>query len=270
MTESIRSLIKSVAPPAVERYLRRAHGRYRARHFTPYVKSIATENVAFDFLIADPVGQEWYDVGEHGVISPEMLFIRDHCLSEGDVIFDCGAHHGFVAMLFSKWTGETGAVVAFEPIPKNAAAIRTNIKMNHIHNIVVEEKALGGSSGSAFFSLASNAHKTDERRGEYKVAMTRLDAYAHLKPHLLLIDVEGYESEVLKGAQEILKRRPKLVIEIHTDMFEAPARQVAELFSLIDIDTYETWIQWDDASQPEPYDRRTPITKRAHLYALPI
>jgi hypothetical protein len=61
---------------------------------------------------------------------------------------------------------------------------------------VLEEKALGDSSGEAFFNLASNAHTTAASLGEFKVAMTSLDAYAHLHPDLLLIDVEGDEIDV--------------------------------------------------------------------------
>jgi hypothetical protein len=52
-------------------------------------------------------------------------------------------------------------------------------------------------------------------------------------------------------------------------MFDAPERRIRQLFSLIDIERYTAWIQWSHDTPPEPYNRQTPITKRAHLYAIP-
>jgi FkbM family methyltransferase len=269
MKDSIRSLIRAMLPPAVERGLRRAHHGYKVRRFKPYVKPITVDDVRFDFLVADPIGQASYDLADRRTLTPNLRFIRDHCINEGDVVFDCGAHHGFMAILLSRWTGNTGAVLAFEPIPNNANTIRANVELNRIHNIVVEEKAIGDGAGWAFFSLSAQPRMTPESRAEYRVVKTSLDAYAQLKPHLLVLDVEGAELEALHGAREILRRHPKLVIQVYPGESDRAWQRLEGLLSLLDADAYDFWIQRNASMPPERFDRRAPLTAEGRLYAIP-
>jgi hypothetical protein len=57
--------------------------------------------------------------------------------------------------------------------------------------------------------------------------VARLDSLDDLPaPHVVKIDVEGAETQVLDGAREMLKRaRPLLVVEIHGDQ-ETPVRSL--------------------------------------------
>lgn len=74
---------------------------------------------------------------------PEMCFIRDHIIRPGDVVLECGAHHGYVTTLFSTWVGSAGKVICFEPHPNNANILQRNIELNALGNVVLERKAVG-------------------------------------------------------------------------------------------------------------------------------
>ncbi|MDX6659191.1 MAG: hypothetical protein QOJ55_13, partial [Solirubrobacteraceae bacterium] len=65
----------------------------------------------------------------------------------GGVFYDVGANLGFFALLGAHMTGPEGRVVAFEPAPDNAAAIRHNAEVNALLNVEVVEKAVAAAGG---------------------------------------------------------------------------------------------------------------------------
>lgn len=199
----------------------------------------------------------------------EMRFIRDHLIQSGDVILDCGAHHGRSSIILSNWVGDKGKVVAFEPHPKNVEILQKNIELNNLRNIILEQKAVGPSIGRIQITGESNSLVISKGTG-VAVEMTSLDKYSDLDPNFLRIDVEGFEVEVLKGAKNILATRPKLAIEIHTRTLKHFDSSVDDLFNLIDVEKYDLWVQWQDGNEPRVYDLKEPIKKgRVHLFALP-
>ena len=108
--------------------------------------------------------------------------------------------------------------------------------------------------------------------GTKEAEIITLDDYAQATstvPTFLKIDVEGYETEVLKGATEILRTLPKLEIEIHTEILSRYNTSVEEIFELININNYQTWVQWNDQEKPEKFDLQQKIDHRVHLFAIP-
>ena len=186
----------------------------------------------------------------------------------GDVVLDCGAHHGFASLLFSSWVGESGRITAFEPLPHNADIVQKNIELNSATNIVLERKAVGSRHGRTKIAGISNSSILHAQESGVDVEVVCLDDYAHLSPTFLKIDVEGFEAEVLKGAQTILATKPKLALEIHTDQLGQYDTSVAELFGLLDLDAYELRVQWQDTADPVVYAGEA-ISNRVHLYAIP-
>ena len=90
-----------------------------------------------------------------------------------------------------------------------------------------------------------------------------------MKPTFIKIDVEGFEQQVLQGAMKILASKPKLAIELHTEVLELYGASVEKIIDLIGIDRYNFWVQLDDREYPVAYDTKSPIKKRAHLFCLP-
>lgn len=241
----------------------------RNRKFKPYLKKKNIEGVVFDFWIGDPDGRDWYDIHSTDPVWLEMRFIKDHMIKKGDVVFECGAHHGCTAILLSNWVGPDGKVVAFEALPANCDIIERNVNQNGLKNVILERTAVGAEKGMIKIDSVSNSAVSLSGKG-VEVGLTRLDEFEHLHPTFLKIDVEGFELQVLQGARKILSTHPKFAIEIHTEMLAKYGASVEDLFRLIGVENYRLWVQWEEGKEPEDYDGKTPVTKRVHLFGNPF
>ena len=269
----------------LKKRLQRVTQALQKQHIDTYIIKKQFEDLSFDFLIGDTEGKEWYDSTPKDTTEPlnlEFKFIKA-LTKPGDIVFECGTHHGLTAMLLSKWVGKTGKVISFEINERNAQIARKNLELNQIDNVIIEQKGLGSIEGKSKIFAKSNSSIAPSNvislawfknfiYGTSEVEIISLDSYSRtqsIKPTFLKIDVEGYESEVLKGATEILQTLPKLEIEIHTEILDRYGTSVKEIFELINIDRYQTWVQWDDESEPKPFDLQQKIDRRVHLFAVP-
>lgn len=268
-TASILDIVKRAVPKSVKEALRRSVCRLRDRPFKPYLKKKNVEGVVFDFWIGDRDGRDWYDLQCTDPVWVEMRFIKDYLIGQGDVVLECGGHHGCTAIVLSNWVGASGKVVTFEPSRANCDIIEKNIQQNGLQNVILERKAVGAGPGRITINDASNSSVTMSGEGT-EVELTCLDEYEHLNPTLLKIDVEGFEMQVLQGAKKILSTCPKLAIEVHTTALSKYGASVQDLFRLIDVENYKLWIQWEDGQQPKEYDMRAPIEERVHLFGIPL
>ncbi|MCK4821086.1 FkbM family methyltransferase [bacterium] len=102
--------------------------------------------------------------------------------------------------------------------------------------------------------------------------MVCIDEYVYLNPTLLKLDVQGYEFDVLKGAQRILQTHPKLAIEIHCSGIKNYGHTIEEMLSLVNLDGYESWILYSDEDELVPFNGDTERMKNypyVHLFAAP-
>jgi hypothetical protein len=129
-------------------------------------------------------------------------------------------------------------------------------------------EAVGAASGTITFDESSSAVTSSGKGVDVKIS--RLDEYAHLNPTFVKIDVEGFEMQVLQGAKAVLSKRPRLAIELHTELLPKFGASVDEIFRLIGVQNYRVWIQRRDDQQPQDFDMRTPIESRVHLFLIPI
>ncbi|WP_447978449.1 FkbM family methyltransferase [Candidatus Nitrospira bockiana] len=264
---------------------------YKEATFRPYIRNKIIADVSFDFYIGDPTAQLWYDNPGWRYAEKELSFLRYHLIRQGDIVFDVGGHHGWNALIFSRLVGLQGKVFTFEPNPKNVEIIRRNISLNGCTNITVANVAVGPRAQEAVVANRSNTvvkpNKVEERywpedcrrksvdRG-IEVKMESLDGYArqyHICPHLLKVDVEGYEIEVLRGARSILSRKPKLCLEIHhPDALARYGTSVGDLFDVIAMNEYKLWLQIDneDIVAIEDANELRKVGERFYLYALSL
>lgn len=166
-----------------------------------------------------------YDTGtyEKGTIR-----VIQQLLKEGDVFVDAGANIGVMSLVASTCVGKTGKIHAFEPFPKIYDRLVANISLNQFTNICVYQLALASVSGEAFLYPdthhnpgASSLVNPNIGVQPLTVQKQTLDALLNLneKIALIKIDVEGYEMEVLKGAETILSKpeAPALIVECSTE-----------------------------------------------------
>jgi len=125
--------------------------------------------------------------------------------------------------------GSTGRVIAFEPFPESAAAIRYNAELNGFDQVTVIEKAVATADADVvlstdrrplFHRLVTRARAAEEHRRVLDVPVVSIDAMISEtqapEPDTVLIDVEGAELLVLEGMQHTLRTcRPSLLCELH-------------------------------------------------------
>jgi FkbM family methyltransferase len=139
----------------------------------------------------------------------------------GMTCFDIGANVGYYTLLTSVLVGASGKVFAFEPVPGNIALLWRNVRINRCGNVQVFELAVSDSDGVARFAeQPSRSRGHLDADGSLEVRCASLDSLsaegAISAPHVLKIDVEGAELEVLQGARRILETaKPVIFLATH-------------------------------------------------------
>jgi len=157
----------------------------------------------------------------------DMLFLL-HCLRKEDTFIDVGANVGVYTILASV---EIGAeTIAFEPIPSTFEILLKNLDLNSMKNKHVHalNLGLGSRKGSLAFTRSEDTvnHVATEKEisgGDIiQVPICRLDEVIEknymLKDVVIMkMDVEGFETEVLRGCPSLLadKRLKAVVIELN-------------------------------------------------------
>lgn len=139
---------------------------------------------------------------------------------------DIGANIGQHSLFLSRYAAR---VHAFEPFPEVSGRLKAHMTLNDIDNIVLHEVGLGernerlpfyaptgGNQGIGSF-LDSSTSRGNSPIGELRVV--RGDDYFPEQGidaiHLIKIDVEGLEREVMIGLrQTLIEHRPLLICEI--------------------------------------------------------
>lgn len=151
-------------------------------------------------------------------------------------VFDIGAHVGFYTLLMSRAVGDSGKVFAFEPCPANITDCLAHVRMNHLGNVVVVPAAVGSTPGLASFAAgeSSTTGKLARVDTDVRVACFTLDELLatgrFLVPDVIKVDVEGAESQVLEGAQTLLRQHaPTWFVALHSlDQKHACLRLLAD------------------------------------------
>ncbi|WP_205529773.1 FkbM family methyltransferase [Pedobacter chitinilyticus] len=144
-----------------------------------------------------------------------------HFLREEDLFFDIGANVGSYTLLAS---GHVGAkTIAFEPIPHTFEILSKNVSLNRLESkVTLCNKALGSKIGIIEFTsnldTVNHVISNDEDKNDViNVEVSILDEFIESDPILLKIDVEGFETEVIKGGKKVLenKRLKAIIIELN-------------------------------------------------------
>lgn len=150
----------------------------------------------------------------------EQSFLVSHT-SSGDVFYDIGAHVGFYAVIGARLVGESGKVVAFEPIPEMVNRCKINLSENDFSNFVLVESAVGCEKKSSMFSVKSEKQGSKlSEDGSIEVKVVPLDEWIEENksepPDVMIIDAEGNELNVLRGAIRTIKKyKPDICVEVH-------------------------------------------------------
>ncbi len=196
--------------------------------------------------LGDFVGRAAYYTGE---LDRKLTWICSRLIRPGDTVLDIGANIGMVTILLARLTGEEGRVHAFEPNPRLIRLLRQVIDRNHLTNVKLHPIALGPESATLELripKLNSGAASLVRNRGMsdcevVRVAVEQLSAVAAREDiqsvRLIKIDVEGYEAEVLRGADELFQRaRPEAILFELNDDIDGPLCEVPVIKTLMEHD----------------------------------
>lgn len=154
-----------------------------------------------------------------GRAEEQMAVLRD-LISPGDVVWDVGAHHGYMTLLAAARVQPGGWVYTFEPGGKNRRILERHIRWNRLGNVSVQECALASYDGTARFGGGTTSKMHTLGGGEEEVAVctgeTLVRSGAVRAPTFVKIDVEGAEADVLAGALSILSPRVVMLVAIHS------------------------------------------------------
>jgi FkbM family methyltransferase len=132
-------------------------------------------------------------------------------------VVDVGANVGAFS-LYQSIGKHAERVIAFEPSPQVFLRLAKNIEINGLKNVQAVNAAVGDKTGVLSFSegrMSANCRVSET--GSIKVACVRLDDELRDVPSIdiLKIDTEGYETNVLRGASETLKKTRQIALELH-------------------------------------------------------
>ena len=138
----------------------------------------------------------------------DMAFVL-HGLRAGEQFLDVGANIGSYSVLAG---GVVKArVLSFEPSPVTYEHLKENIRINDLGDSVTAlNMAVGAAKGELRFTvgLDTTNHIVGQReQGVNSVAVEVVpldEAAAGLSPVLMKVDVEGFETEVIRGATRTL------------------------------------------------------------------
>jgi FkbM family methyltransferase len=152
------------------------------------------------------------------------------------IVLDVGAHIGVHAIYIARLMENRGRVYAFEAWPDNFRQLQENAALNQAH--AVQPVPLAVTAASTTVSLSqgrtSGMHHISRSGEAFSVVANGIDLDSfcnsnEVTPSLLLVDVEGNESDVLEGARAVLSQhRPNIILEHHghQEKIEAMLREI--------------------------------------------
>lgn len=179
------------------------------------------EDTFFKIFLSPDNGVVDYDIFANGSFEGDILKLFKSELKKDDIFLDIGANigqHSMYASFFCKH------VYSFEPIKRIYDQFTDSVFENDILNISVYNYALGKEKESIpIWSSASNMgassilYSKNKKLEQYVKVIKLDDVYSVIgieKVDFMKIDVEGYEWNVLLGAEELIKKyKPKILVE---------------------------------------------------------
>lgn len=177
-------------------------------------------------------------------------------------VIHIGAHYGEEIPNYVKVGIQN--IVLFEPLKENFEVLKKNILPYSNLNIRKYQVALGNKNTTITMNLSSNnlesssILKPKQHLNLYpnitfdkteEVELQKLDDYNCINYNFINMDVQGYELEVLKGAENTLRHVDYVYCEVNCDeIYEGNAyiEQIDEFLSFYDMVRLETFWWYDN------------------------
>lgn len=154
----------------------------------------------------------------YGEFAEAELDLLGQMLRPGQVALDIGANIGVHTVFLAQKTGPQGIVVAIEPQRLVHQLLDANVALNALTNVRTERLVLGASAGETKVPLLNPARELNFGgleigqwdQGETTTVST-LDALDLPACHLIKMDVEGMELDVLRGGEQRIRESMPII-----------------------------------------------------------
>jgi FkbM family methyltransferase len=163
----------------------------------------------------------------------ELYFPKDLWISNDQELFiDCGAFRGDTIKDFLKNNDSAfSKIIAIEPDPENYHYLNKYISTlpDHINKKVsAYQIAIGEKSGEISFDISGTISSSVNPESDRKVKCLTLDSLCEgFEPTFVKMDVEGAESDILKGAKGIISKARTIwavcLYHRQTDLWRIPS-----------------------------------------------
>lgn len=214
----LRPMIVGSAPGSCRAALAPNHYQYPR----PTIREAVVRGARFELDISNFM--EWFLYFGIQVEPRDSLL---NLMPRGGVAVDVGTNVGEVALALAMAGGRDARVIGFEPNPRTFARCVRNVALNRAPNVEVHNLALGHRAGLSSLETPSPHNCAGDRLrpegaltpGEETVRVDTLDEFVARRSlerlDLLKVDVEGFELNVLRGAEAVLRKfRPVLFVEL--------------------------------------------------------
>lgn len=179
----------------------------------------------------------------------------DNLLTEGAAMVDVGAFIGEYATYCSELVGESGMVIAFEPIKDNNDLL--DKFASFYNNIIVFKAAISSEKGEIkMFKSKGNAQDNrlfefDDAEDYETVSAIRLDDLEFDRLDLLKISAQGYEDFVLQGAKEVIQKfRPSIIIDFNPELIIEAGNTPSNMLAYYDdLGYFWNFVEYDDQTK---------------------
>jgi len=161
---------------------------------------------------------EFHSCGQF-VSREERNFLQNYPLASGDLI-DIDANLGIISIILVKRFSEQ-KVHFFEPNPYTFKALQSNIAINKLSNVQLQQSAVAGHDGSVSFRAepihsGTNSMATLGENEAVSLPCMTLDSYVERESikeiAFLKVDVEGYETLVFQESKQLLSQEQAKII----------------------------------------------------------
>jgi FkbM family methyltransferase len=187
----------------------------------------------------------------------ELQFLNAF-LGSGDLFVDIGANTGLYTLVAGHRVGDGGCVYAFEPCPTTHQRLLANVQLNGLTNVSCYQLALSDREGMAEMNVSTNGFDAQNSLSQptvegtfvaETVSCTTWDSFVEEhnlagRVTMIKIDVEGWESRVLHGAQKVLSRAdaPVLQVEFFDQTSQSAGSSCNELYCLLEELGYQVYV----------------------------
>lgn len=162
-----------------------------------------------DVWMASPKGHRMIN-GRAAYQGAKQEAVRRVCvdLTHMRTAVDCGGHIGTWSFNLAHWFKR---VHAFEPVADHRACFEKNVTLP---NVTLHACALGRTEGKISIHTSPTSTGDSWVKGAGNIPMVTLDSLELEEVDLIKVDTEGFEENVMRGAEKTINQwRPVIIVE---------------------------------------------------------